>query len=301
MRILMPVDSSEYSKAAVEFVASRETLLKSPTDVEVLNIQPPVSSRVARALGKEIVQSHYEAEAAKALEPAAKKLKRAGANPAARYIVGTVTHEMASMVANDRADLIVMGSHGESGLKKLLLGSVTSTVAVSCTKPLLILRGTPMPKRDSLNIGIALDGSPFGTAAARFVAEHIQLFGASPSVSLIHVVPDLTRIVVPGWIEREVPTGIKPEQAHAMQKAAFDNVFQPVHALLAGAGIKAAEVRLVAELPGEAIAAHALKTELDLLAMGSLGYGAPQHGSLGSVATRVAARCPIALLLVREL
>lgn len=300
MRILMPVDSSDFSKAAVQFVASRETLLRSPTDVELLNIQIPVSLRVARALGKEIVQSHYEAESAKALEPAAIELKRAGANPAARYIVGTVTHELASMVANDRADLIVMGSHGETGLKKLLLGSVASTVAVSCTKPLLILRGAPMPKRDSLNIGIALDGSPSGTAVARFVAEHSELFGASPSVSLIHVVPNLTRIVVPGWIEREVPTGIKPEQAEAMQKAAFDNVFQPVHALLAGAGIKAAEVRLVAEVPGEAIAAHALKAGLDLLAMGSLGYGASYHGSLGSVATRVAECCPIALLLVRE-
>lgn len=300
MRILMPVDSSDFSKAAVAFVASRETLLKNPTEVALVNIQFPVSLRVARALGKEIVQSHYEAEATKALEPAAAVLKRAGAKPVAHHVVGTVTHELASIVANDRADLIVMGSHGETGLKKLLLGSATSTVAVSCIKPLLILRGAPVPQRDSLNVGIALDGSPYGLAVARFVAEHRDLFGASPSVSLIHVVPDLTRIVVPGWIEREVPTGIKPEQAEAMQKAAFDNVFKPAHALLAGAGITAAEVRLVGAAPGEVIADHAMKSELDLLAMGSLGYGASRHGSLGSVATRVAERCPTALLLVRE-
>ena len=47
MRILMPVDASEYSKAAVAFVASRDTLLQQPTDVELVNLQYPVSLRVA--------------------------------------------------------------------------------------------------------------------------------------------------------------------------------------------------------------------------------------------------------------
>jgi nucleotide-binding universal stress UspA family protein len=300
MRILMPVDGSEYSKAAVAFVASRETLLKKPTEIELINIQYPVPPRAARALGKEIVESWHEAEAAKALKSAAKALERAGANTTARYVVGTVAHELPSIVANDRADLIVMGSHGHTGLKKLVLGSVASTVAVSCTKPLLVVRGAPVPKRDSLRLGIAVDGSPYGLAVARFVALHHDLFGASPLVSLIHVVPDLTKITVPGWIEREVPTGIKPEQVEAMQKAAFENVFRPVHELLATAGISATEVRLVRQAPGDAIAAQATKSRLDLLALGSLGFGVSRHGPMGSVATRVAAQCRTALLLVRE-
>ena len=300
MRILMPVDGSEYSKAAVAFVASRATLLKNPTEVALVNLQYRVPPRAARALGKETVRSYHEAEAAKALKSATAALKRAGANAAARYAVGTVADELASIVANDRADLIVMGSHGATGLKKLLLGSVASTVAVSCTKPLLILRGGPIPKRDSLKVGIELDGSPYGLAVARLVAGHRDLFGASPSVSLMHVVPDLAKITVPGWIEREVPTGIKPEQVEAMQKAAFENVFKPAHDLLARAGITAAEVRLVGQVPGDAIAAHATKSRLDLLAMGSLGFGAARHTIMGSVATRVASRCETALLLVRE-
>lgn len=300
MRILMPVDVSEYSKAAVAFVASRTTLLKNPTEVALINLQCKVPARAARALGKEVVQSYHAAEAAKALNAAAAALKRAGANATTRYVVGTVADDLASIVANDRADLIVMGSHGDTGLKKLLLGSVASTVAVACTKPLLILRGAAIPKRDSLKIGIALDGSPYGIAAARFVAEHRDLFGASPLVTLIHVVPDLTKITVPGWIEREVPTGIKPEQVEAMQKAAFENVFKPAHDLLARAGITATEMRLVGQAPSDAIAAQATKSRLDLLAMGSIGFGASRHTVMGSVATRVASRCRTALLLVRE-
>lgn len=300
MRILMPVDDSKYSKAAVAFVGSRATMLKSPTEVELVNLQYRVPLRVARALGKEMVHSYHETEAGKALKSAAARLKRAGAHVAARYAVGTVPDDLASIVANDRADLIVMGSHGDTGLRKLLLGSVASTVAVSSTKPLLILRGAPIPKRDSLKVGIALDGSPYGIAVARFVAARRDLFGASPSVSLIHVVPDLTKIMVPGWIEREVPTGIKPEQVAAMHKAAFENVFKPAHDLLARAGISATEVRLFGQVPGDAIAAQATKSRLDVLAMGSLGFGAARHTIMGSVATRVASRCRTALLLVRE-
>ena len=300
MRILMPVDASECCKAAVAFIASRKTLLKTPTDVELINIQYPVSQRVARAAGREIVQSYHESEAAKALKSAAAALKRAGANASGRYVVGTVARDLASIVANDPADLIVMGSHGDTGLKKLLLGSVASTVAVSCTKPLLILRGALIPERDSLKIGIALDGSPYGLAAARFVAEHRDLFGARPSVRLIHVVPDLTKVTVPGWIEREVQTGIKPEQVEAMQKAAFENVFKPAHDLLARAGVAHTEVRLVGQVPGAAIAEQATKSKLDLLAMGSLGFGTSRQTIMGSVATLVASNCRTALLLVRE-
>lgn len=121
MRILMPVDGSEYSKSSVAFVASRTTLLKTPTEVELVNIQYPVPPRAARALGREMVHSFHEAEAAKALRSTVATLKRAGANATARYVVGNVARELTSIVANDRADLIVMGSHGDTGLKKLLL------------------------------------------------------------------------------------------------------------------------------------------------------------------------------------
>ena len=300
MRILMPVDGSSFSKAAVAFIASRATLLKEPTDVQLVNIQYRVPLRAARALGKEAVQNYYETEAARALKSAAAALKRAGAKTTARHVVGTVAHELAAIVANDPADLIVMGSHGDTGLKKLLLGSVASTVAVSCTKPLLILREGAVPRKDSLKLGIALDGSPYGLAAARFVARHRKLFGPAPAVSLIHVAPELTKIVVPGWLEREVETGIKPEQVEAMHKAAFESVFAPVREVLEGAGLASKEVRLIGRVPGDGIAAHATKSRLDLLVMGSLGFGSSRYTSIGSVAARVASRCRTALLLVRE-
>ena len=42
MRILVPVDGSENSMHAVEFIASRTTLLGSNPEIEVLNVQLPL-------------------------------------------------------------------------------------------------------------------------------------------------------------------------------------------------------------------------------------------------------------------
>jgi nucleotide-binding universal stress UspA family protein len=50
---------------------------------------------------------------------------------------------------------------------------------------------------------------------------------------------------------------------------------------------------------GDEIAAYA-KKRLDLLVMGSHGYGAVKAAVLGSVTQRVAAHCATPLLLIRE-
>lgn len=299
MRILMPIDRSAFSEAAVDFVASRTTLMKTPAEVELVNIQYPVPVRVVRALGKEIVEAHHQTEAAGILEPAAGKLASAGARTSHFYKVGTVHHELATIVDEHAADLVVMASQGESGITRLLFGSVASVVAVSCTKPLLILRGG-VPRRDSLKIVLALDGSPYGLSVARFVARHHAFFGSRPELLLVHIVPELSRMVVPGWIHREVETGIEPAQARAMQDAAFRSVFEPIHEILGVAGLEASEVRLVGSDPGAAIATYAQEVKPDILAMGSLGFGTHRFPTLGSVASRVAARTATSLLLVRE-
>ena len=53
-----------------------------------------------------------------------------------------------------------------------------------------------------------------------------------------------------------------------------------------------------ANAPGDEIAAFAARRKLDLLVMGTHGHGALKSLLLGSVATRVAARCKTPLLLV---
>lgn len=300
MKILMPIDGSTFSKAALSFIASRSTLIKSQPDVELLNVQYPVSARVSRGAGKELVQIHHESEASKVIKPALAALKRAGLRAKSRLVVGTPGVEVGRIAAADAADLIVMGSHGHTGFKNLLFGSVTQTVLASCATPLLVLRSDVVPKKDSLKVGVALDGSKYGLAAVRYIVKHRQLFGEAPALTLIHVVPDLLNFFVPGFFADAPVPGFKAEQVAEMQRAVFERVMAPARKLFQGSGLQVSETQLTGNNPGDAIAAYATKNKLDVLALGSHGAGAARFSMLGSVTTRVAAKCRNALLLIQE-
>jgi nucleotide-binding universal stress UspA family protein len=57
-------------------------------------------------------------------------------------IDGHVVHEGIVDTADAiGADLIVMGSHGRSGIEKLLLGSVTQRVLQDAKVPVLVVKG----------------------------------------------------------------------------------------------------------------------------------------------------------------
>ena len=154
----------------------RKTLLKHPTEVELVNVQYPAPSRAARALGKDVVASWHEIEAAKALKPAEKALRRAGADATARYAVGTVANELASIVAAEPADLIVMGSpprprrRAQSGW--VVVGLLTQTLVVHMIRsPKLPLVQTRSPVTLACStLGIAAIGLwlPMGPLAPYF-------------------------------------------------------------------------------------------------------------------------------------
>ena len=300
MRILMPIDGSAYSKAALDFIASRSTLIQSQPDVELLNVQYPVSTRVARGAGRELVQHYQQSEANKVIKPAVASLKRAGLRAQVKSVIGSPGVEVGRVAAEAGADMIVMGSHGHTGFMNLLFGSVTQAVLASCSTPLLVLRSDAVPKKDSLKLGIALDGSKYGVAAVRFVVKHLALFGLAPTLTLIHVVPDLSSLRVPGAFADAPVPGFQPEQVAEMQRAAFERAFAPARRLLKASALQVTEAKLTGNNPGDVIAAYATKNKLDILALGSHGEGAFTASVLGSVATRVASKCHNALLFIRQ-
>ena len=102
--------------------------------------------------------------------------------------------------------------------------------------------------------------------------------------------PDIAGMALPAYSAQEI---------EAIERQAFAKAADPVKALFDAAGVAVATVCL-SGAAGDEIAAFARKKKLDLLVMGSHGYGAIKAAVLGSVAQRVAARCATPLLLVRE-
>jgi nucleotide-binding universal stress UspA family protein len=301
MKILIPVDGSEQGNAALDFVASRTTLIGDSPDIQLLNVQPTISARVTRAIGRDEARAFQRAQADDVLRPALERLKQAGITARASYALGNRSDAIGAVAVRAHTDLIVMGSRGHSGLKGLLFGSMTNAVLAGCTKPLLILRSAKAPVRDSLTVGVAVDGSRYGQAAVRWVLKHRELFGPEPRFELIHVLDDDPRAQQPvqGFAYRAVPVVEQAGDDEALAPR-FDKVIAGAVRMFNKAGVSAEVVRLRGPGAGDAIAAYARKRRLDVLAMGSHGNGAFKSLVLGSVAMRVAARCDKPLLLIRE-
>ena len=63
-------------------------MIEGQPDDELLNVQYPVFTRVARGTGRELVQHHHETEASKVIKPALAGLKRAGLLERAKSALG---------------------------------------------------------------------------------------------------------------------------------------------------------------------------------------------------------------------
>jgi nucleotide-binding universal stress UspA family protein len=296
MKILLPVDGSATSDAAVAFVAARPPIDGGHPQIDLLNVQLPIPPRAGRAVGADVVRAWHEAEAARVLKPAIARLQQADLEPAWFHRVGHPGLVIADWAETHGIDLIVMGSHGRTALKNVLFGSVTQAVLASTTVPVLVLRTPRAPTRASLRVGLALDGSAYGAAVADYVLAHRSLFGPRPVFMLIHAVesPDSARRAVRGEVA-PVPTAVDLAR---IERAAFERVVAPIRRRFGAAGIDVQEKFAVGPAAAEIVRAAAGE-RLDILVMGSHGRGAFTSALLGSVAWRVAANCGTPLLLIR--
>ena len=297
MRILVAVDDSNFSRRAVEFLATRSALVRADPEVVVLNVRLPVFGEPARGADNDAMSAYHNADAEKALKPARIRLEEAGFTVSDRFVVGQPAEQISLVASKTKADLIVIGSHGHSALRGLLFGSVTNAVMARTTTPMLIVSAKQAPPADSLNVGIAVDGSKYGRAAVKYVLRHGELFGEKPKLSVLHVVQDFFNASMPDLAGFALPA-FSAEEARELQDKQFEAAVAPVRKLMKKARVPVAEVRLHGNA-GDELCSYSKKKKLDLLVMGSHGHGAFKAAILGSVTTRVAAACGVALLLVR--
>lgn len=57
-------------------------------------------------------------------------------------IVGSPTHDMEKIVKKTEADLVVIATHGKTGLEKLILGSVAESALKTVKVPVLLVKKT---------------------------------------------------------------------------------------------------------------------------------------------------------------
>ena len=101
---------------------------------------------------------------------------------------GTVSQVLASAIDRDSADLVVLGTHGRTGIGKVLLGSSAEEILRNAPCPVLTIGPHAQPDHQLRlsEILYATDFSPASLSGARYAIALAQEYGAK--LTLLHVV-----------------------------------------------------------------------------------------------------------------
>lgn len=141
--ILVPVDGSSTAQLAVDKAISLAKAFDSRvTAIFVIDPYPFTGVGTDFSYGQTEYLSAATAEANAAIKIAKTALEQAGVNVNTSVIESHAAWRGVVQAAQAmQADLIVIGSHGRSGLEKLVLGSVTQAVLSHTLLPVLVVRG----------------------------------------------------------------------------------------------------------------------------------------------------------------
>ncbi|RZL98720.1 MAG: universal stress protein [Variovorax sp.] len=141
--ILVPIDGSETSMLAVSKASGLALAFGSRiTLIHVIDNYPFIGVGADYALGQNEYLAAATASARAALAHGVEALAAEGLHSDQRVVDGHVVHEgIVDTAVGLGADLIVMGSHGRTGIEKLLLGSVTQRVLQDAPMPVLVVKG----------------------------------------------------------------------------------------------------------------------------------------------------------------
>ena len=141
-RILHPSDFSSASRAA--FRKAVELAKQNRAELVVAHVLAPV---VPVADGYISAKAYEDMEAAsrrygkKHLDARVGKARAAGVRARGLLLEGIVSDRIVRAAKAQRADTIVMGTHGRTGLSRFILGSVASRVVAHAACPVLTVRG----------------------------------------------------------------------------------------------------------------------------------------------------------------
>lgn len=268
MRILLPVDGSEHCRNALRFIASRQALSpEKEATVELLNVQHSIPEAVINALGLDSVRKASQDEGMKVID--AMREDASDLDVRAKVEGGEFAPVIVREADHMDADLIVLGCRGLSAMEGFFVGSVSAKVISLTKRPLLLVRDK-IPA-GAMRVGICVDHSDYAHAAAEFVVNQREFFGKDAVFEVINV---------------------------SETEETFHQAVEPVMTVFEDAGVPAERVHLKGKV-GDAICNYAGEGKLDMLVIGSHGYGNFRAAFMGSTAMRITAGCEVPLLVLK--
>ena len=288
MNILLAIDHSVSSETAVSEVVARPWATASK--VCVLSVVEPPLLLVIPA----IVQTATEAAQA-LVKNAADRLIAQGLETSTHVIQDNPRTGIVDYAENWGADLIVVGSHGQSAISRFLMGSVAQAVVRHARCSVEVVRTTiydkPINAR-AMKILLATDGSEFSQAAARSVVE--RPWPESSTVRVLSVAEGIAPAIEPWYLDPRLMESLR-EDALTRSRNAVLSAEKTIreHGLNASGSVLTGFAKA-------AIVDEAKEWGADLIVVGSHGLRGFSRLLIGSVAEAVTVHAHCSVEVIRE-
>lgn len=234
----------------------------------------------------EDLTSKLEKESTRMLQKLKERAAKAQVDVTTEVRLGDIDLGILHSIKNQKADLVVMGTHGRRGFERLVLGSVTERMIRHCPVPLLTIGVTGKTATAPPRIRRILVTTDFSVGTPEAV-DHALSIGQRnrAKVTLLHVLHDVAADAA-GKYRDALVRGIEEQLQKLIPEKAFDS--------------GEIEARIEDGVPSKVIPDFAKSGAFDLLVMNIHGKALLDRALVGSTAERtlreLAGVCPVLLI-----
>ncbi|MBM3142030.1 MAG: universal stress protein [Chloroflexi bacterium] len=279
-KILVPLDGSELAEQAIPYV---EWLARKFNSEVIFITVCFAGDPLERAL-KEYIERRAE------------KIQSLGMKARSACIEGEPATSIIDFACKNDVSLIVISTHGRTGVSHWPLGSIANKVVQRSHIPVFLVRSSHLGKapadKELRKILLTLDGSHFSEAIIPYVEKLAK--GMDSEAALLRVIepaklPQLAAYRDRKKYEKDFMAKLEREAERYLDKK---------KTALASKGVKVNSVLLEGK-PVETILQYAEDNSVNLIALTTHGFSGITKWAYGSVASRIIEGSPKPVLLVR--
>ena len=145
-KIMVPLDGSKLAECVLPHLETIVRGCESPEVIVVKAVEPlsvPYGREISQFTSLEQVktyETHQRVEAEKYLKEVVARLKKSGVKAKADVIYGKADESLSDYATKNDVDLVVIATHGRSGISRWVWGSVADRLVRSVCVPVLMVR-----------------------------------------------------------------------------------------------------------------------------------------------------------------
>lgn len=293
-KILVPLDGSELAEVVLPYAEEMAAMLDS--QVTLLFVS---ESEESDDYNQQEIYIQRTADVTKAnAENHHEKLGDKEINVSSVILSGDPAEEIVQYASKENVNLIIMATHGQSGMTIWNLGTVAKRVIRATTQPVLLIRAKNVHPDIRIKgilhrILVPLDGSKESEVVIPYVEDLTSKLEAD--VVLFHMVGSGRHVFTPQGVSTVSRTGDKVKK----QERDAANYLATIANKLKEKGINASFDVKTGHSPAEEIIKYRREIYADMVAMSTHGRSGARHWVLGSIADKVLNAGYAPLLLVK--